>query len=87
MPLPAQKREIFKVIISEKLRENKACTKLRSTISRHLLPPIFQWGKTVDSYRRSCRNRRTSHRKAGFSGGRKGPIPFGEKGGEGDTKW
>ena len=59
---------------------------LRSTISRHLLPPISWWGTTVDSYRRSDRNSRTSHRKAGlYSTGR--PIPLRENGGEGDTEW
>ena len=45
--------------------ENQTCTDLSATISRHLLPPISWLGKTVDSYRRSCRNG-TSHRKRGF---------------------
>ena len=52
--------------------------------SRHLLPPISRWGNTVDSYKRSCRNSRTSHRKGGVSGTGKGPIPLREHGGECD---
>ena len=31
---------------SASVRENQTCTRLRSTISRHLLPPIPRWGKT-----------------------------------------
>ena len=38
--------------------------------------PISRWGKTVDSYRGSGRNSRTSHRKGGFSSTGKGPIPL-----------
>ena len=70
------------------IREKQTCTELRSTISRHLLHPISRWEKTVDSYRRSCRNCRTSHRKggAGFRY-RKRPVPPWEEGGEGDTTW
>ena len=68
------------------VRENQTCSDLRATISRHLLPPISQWGKTVDSYRRSCRNSKTSHRKRGRRGGfpvpEKGQFPL-EKGGGG----
>ena len=30
-------------------RENQTCTELRATVSRHLLPPVSQWVKTVDS--------------------------------------
>ena len=62
-------------------RGNQTCTELRSTISRHVLPPISRWRKTVNSYRSSCRNSRASHRKGGFSGTGKGPIPLREKGG------
>ena len=61
------------------LRENQTCTELRSTISRHLLPPISRWGKAVDSFRRSCRKSRTSHRRGGVSGTGKG-LPFGKRG-------
>ena len=68
------------------VRENQTCTELRSTISRHLLPPISRWGKRVDSYRKFCRNSRTSHRNRVFSGTGKRQIPLGEKGGKGDTK-
>ena len=57
--------------------ENQACTELRSTISRHLLPPIPRWGKTVDSYIGSCRNSRTPHREGGFSGTQ---FPLGKDG-------
>ena len=63
------------------IRENQTCTKLRATISSHLLPPISWWADTVDSYRRSCRNSRASHRKGGFSGTGKRPLPLREKGG------
>ena len=41
-----------------------------------LSPPISRWGKTVDSYRRSCRNSKTSHRKGGGGRGRF-PAPEG----------
>ena len=47
----------------EKLRENQTCTILRATISHHLWPAISWWVKKVDSYWRSCRNSRNSHRK------------------------
>ena len=70
----------------KRIRENQTCTELRSTISRHLLPPISGWGKTMDSYRRFCRNSMTSHRKRAFSGTGKRQIPLREKGGKGDTK-
>ena len=60
---------IFFLWTNAEIRENQTCTKLRSTISRHLLPPISRWGKAVDSYRRSCRNSKTSHRKGGGRGG------------------
>ena len=76
----------------QKIREigakNKKYEKLGCLIFFcHLLPPISRWGKTVDSYKRSCRNSRTYHRKGGSSGARKVPIPFREKGAKGDTKW
>ena len=60
---------------------------MRSTISWRLLPPIPQWGKRVDSYRRSCRIVGLPTEREGFSGTGKGPIPLREKGGgEADTK-
>ena len=63
------------------VRENQTSTELRSTISRHLLQPISRWGKTVDSYRRSCRNNLTSHRNRAFSRvPENGKIPLGKKG-------
>ena len=68
------------------IRENQTCTELRSTISRHLLPPVSRWRKTVDSYKRFCRNSRISQRNRAFSGTGKRQIPLREKGGTGDTK-
>ena len=58
--------------------------------SRSVLDKFQCARKTVDSYRRFCRNSKTSHRKGGeggFSGAGNGPIPLREKGGEGDAKW
>ena len=69
------------------LRENQTCTELRPTISRHLLPPISSGGKTVDSYRRSCRNSRTFHGKGEVSCTEKRQVPLRTKGGKGDPKW
>ena len=50
------------------LKENQTCTELRVTISRHLLAPNSRWGKTVDSYRRSCKKIKASERKGGKGG-------------------
>ena len=49
--------------IDSKSQRESTFTELRATISRHLLPPIFWWGKRVDSCRRSYRNSKASHRK------------------------
>ena len=60
---------------SQNFRENQTCTELRSTTSRHLLPPISRWGKTMDSYRKFCRNSRTSHSSKNRNGQGRPPRP------------
>ena len=62
-----------------KLSENQTCTDLRATISRHVVPPISWWGKTVDSFWRSCRNSRLIEKEGGFPAQEKGQFPGGRK--------
>ena len=76
---PHRKKGKIPFCTRAKKGENQTCTELRSTISRHLLPPISRWGKTVDSYRRSCRNSRTSHRKGRFLVPEKGQFRLGKR--------
>ena len=68
-------RLFFLFLVSEK----QTCTDLRATISHYLLPPVSLRGKTVDSYRRSCTNSRTSQRQGGLSGtGKRANSRFGK---------
>ena len=91
--LSSQARPLYLLIVllGGSFCTDRACGELRATISRHLLPPISRWGKTMDSYRKSCRNSEIPTGRGGggggFSGTGKGPIPLRERGDEGDTKW
>ena len=67
--MPAERPGLKKAFC---FRENQTCTDLRAIIPRH----VAGRGRTVDSYRRSCRNSRISHRKGGCAGAGRGPSPF-----------
>ena len=63
-------------------RNLKTCTELRSTISRHLLPPVSRWGENMQWIHTGDPVEivgLTTER--GVSGTRKAPIPPREKGG------
>ena len=57
-------------------RENQTCTDLRSTISRHLLPPISRWVHTEDSVEIVRLPIETGH----FPVPENGKFPFGKMG-------
>ena len=67
--------KMSEIACEHNFRENQTCTELRSTISRHLSPPISRWGK-------QCKEKRIpvpvppSFSKKALQWGEKWPVPM-----------